>query len=195
MDRIQRLAVMACGAALALAASSARAEQTPKYTNAEVVKVRAQERLLVIKNADGVQQTLKLADRIDGLGELRPGDHVILTLRGEPGRVESVSKSEASSARATSQPPPLFARHTVPAATSTSPGHAAIAPVQVSATSHTPADARHVVVLGRNASVGQLTLPLQVSATSQTPADARHTVPVATRASAGHAALVPPQTS
>jgi hypothetical protein len=106
MDRIQRLAVLACGVALALAASTALAQQTPKYTNAEVVKVRAQERLLVIKNTDGVQQTLRLADRVDGLGELRPGDHVILTLRGEPGRVESVSKSEASKTRTASQPQP-----------------------------------------------------------------------------------------
>ena len=98
MDRIQRLAIMACGVALALAGSSALAQQTPKYTNAEVVKVRSQERLLVIKNADGVEQTLELDDHVVGIGELRPGDRVILTLRGEPGRsrIESFSKSEAS---------------------------------------------------------------------------------------------------
>ena len=108
MDRIQRLAVMACGVALALAGSSAVAEQAPKYTNAEVVKVRAQERLLVIKNTDGVEQTLHFDDRVVGIGELRPGDRVILTLRGEPGRarVESFTKSEASSTRTASQPQP-----------------------------------------------------------------------------------------
>ena len=106
MDRIQRLAIMACGVALALAGSSAFAQQTPKYTNAEVVKVRAQERLLVIKNTDGVEQTLELDDHVAGIGELRPGDRVILTLRGEAGRsrVESFSKSEASQTRAASQP-------------------------------------------------------------------------------------------
>src|SRR6185295_15954323 len=105
MDRIQRLAIVACGVALALAGSSAVAEQTPKYTNAEVVKVRTQERLLVIKNADGVEQTLQLDDHVAGIGEIRPGDRVILTLRGEPGRarVESFSKSEASSKSAASQ--------------------------------------------------------------------------------------------
>ncbi len=105
MDRIQRLAIMACGVALALAGSSALAQQTPKYTNAEVVKVRTQERLLVIKNADGVEQTLELDDHVVGIGELRPGDRVILTLRGEAGRsrVESFSKSEASQKSAASQ--------------------------------------------------------------------------------------------
>src|SRR6185436_6577508 len=100
MDRIQRLASVACGVALALVGSSGLAqEQAPKYTNAEVVKVRTQERLLVIKNTDGVEQTLQ------------PGDHVILTLRGEPGRsrVESFSKSEAPKVRTAStasQPAP-----------------------------------------------------------------------------------------
>jgi len=105
MDRIQRLAIMACGVALALAGSGALAQQTPKYTNAEVVKVRSQERLLVIKNADGVEQTLELDDHVAGIGELRPGDRVILTLRGEPGRsrVESFSKSEASQKSGASQ--------------------------------------------------------------------------------------------
>ena len=105
MDRIQRLAIMACGVALALAGSGALAQQTPKYTNAEVVKVRSQERLLVIKNADGVEQTLELDDHVVGIGELRPGDRVILTLRGEPGRsrIESFSKSEASAKSDASQ--------------------------------------------------------------------------------------------
>jgi hypothetical protein len=104
MDRIQRLAIVACGVALALAGSSVFAQQTPKYTNAEVVKVRSQERLLVIKNSDGVEQTLELDDHVVGIGELRPGDRVILTLRGEPGRarIESFSKSEASQTRAAS---------------------------------------------------------------------------------------------
>jgi len=112
MDRIQRLASVACGVALALVGSSALAqEQAPKYTNAEVVKVRTQERLLVIKNTDGVEQTLQLDDHVVGIGELRPGDHVILTLRGEPGRsrVESFSKSEAPKVRTAStasQPAP-----------------------------------------------------------------------------------------
>jgi hypothetical protein len=108
MDRTQRLAAVACGLALALAGSSAVAQQAPKYTNAEVVKVRTQERLLVIKNTDGAEQTLRFDDRVAGIGELRPGDQVILTLRGEPGRarVESFTKSEASRTRTASQQQP-----------------------------------------------------------------------------------------
>jgi len=109
MDRIQRLAVLACSVAL-LAGSSALAQQAgaPKYTNAEVVKVRTQERLLVIKNNDGVEQTLELDDQVVGIGELRPGDRVILTLRGEPGRarIESLAKAEAASTRVAAQEQP-----------------------------------------------------------------------------------------
>jgi len=59
-----------------------------------------------------------------------------------------------------------------------SAGHAAAAPVQFSATSHSPAADRHEVVEGANASVGQaVDVPVQVSATSQIPAAARQTVP------------------
>lgn len=59
-----------------------------------------------------------------------------------------------------------------------SAGQAALVPVQVSATSHTPADARHTVVFGLKAFTGQSALvPVQVSATSHTPAAGRQTVP------------------
>jgi hypothetical protein len=69
-------------------------------------------------------------------------------------------------------------------------------PVQFSATSHTPADARHTVVEGAKASAGQSALdPVQFSTSSQIPADVRHTVPDATNMSAGHAALEPVQLS
>jgi hypothetical protein len=102
MGRIQRLAILACGVALGFVAPTARAQGVaPKYTNAEVVKVRTQERLLVIKNNDGVEQTLELDDHVAGISELRPGDHVILTVREEPGRarVESFTKAEPAAAR------------------------------------------------------------------------------------------------
>src|SRR5439155_24668264 len=49
---------------------------------------------------------------------------------------------------------------------------------QVSAGSHTPAEARHSTVLGWKPSPGQVVLvPVQVSAASQTPAAARQTIP------------------
>jgi hypothetical protein len=61
-----------------------------------------------------------------------------------------------------------------------SAGQLAEVPVQVSATSHSPAAARQTVVDGARASDGQVSVvPSQVSATSQLPAAARQTVPLA----------------
>lgn len=101
MERMLRLGALAlASAALVLAGSSGYAQApVPKYTNAEVVKVRTQERLLVIRDNDGVERTLEFGDQLTGTAELRPGDQVILTLGGAPGRqrVESVSKAEAAS--------------------------------------------------------------------------------------------------
>lgn len=66
----------------------------------------------------------------------------------------------------------------VPLAAKLSPGHAIEPPVQVSATSHGPAAARHTVVDGAYPSGGQsAACPVQVSVASQAPADARQTVP------------------
>src|SRR5438552_7299376 len=77
-----------------------------------------------------------------------------------------------------------------------SAGQLALAPVQVSARSHSPAAARHTVLAGWKASAGQPALvPSQVSAMSQTPAAARHTVPAGCFTSAGHVVLVPSQLS
>ena len=82
--------------------------------------------------------------------------------------------------------------HAVPLACFASPGHPALVPVQLSATSHSPAVARQTVVVGRKLSAGQLVLvPVHISATSHTPAAGRHTVVVGSSASAGHALLAP----
>src|SRR5207247_2469565 len=68
--------------------------------------------------------------------------------------------------------------HAVPAGSFASPGQVALDPVQCSAGSHSPAEARQAVVEGSKALAGQAVLvPVQVSATSQTPAAKRHTVP------------------
>jgi len=59
-----------------------------------------------------------------------------------------------------------------------SAGQFAADPVQFSATSQAPADARHVVALETNPFDGHaLAAPVQASATSHVPAAARHTVP------------------
>jgi len=71
-----------------------------------------------------------------------------------------------------------------------------VPPPQASATSHTPAEARHTVPVGTTTSTGHAAaLPVQTSARSHAPVAARHTVPAATKASAGHAALEPVQAS
>src|SRR5439155_193204 len=67
-------------------------------------------------------------------------------------------------------------------------------PLQNSAGSHAPAEARHSVVAGWKTSAGQsLVTPSQLSATSQGPAAGRHTAVLF--ASAGQVALVPVQAS
>ena len=72
----------------------------------------------------------------------------------------------------------LALRHGTLEPANPSAGHAELAPVQFSATSHTPAEARHTVALDAKPSLGHAVLePVHVSATSHTPAEARHTVP------------------
>jgi len=89
----------ACVALLLIAWGSAagvKAEQaTSRYTNAELVSINPQTRLVVIKNTTGREQVLKLDDTVTGLEGLRAGDRVILALREEPGmtRISSIAKS------------------------------------------------------------------------------------------------------
>ncbi len=72
------------------------------------------------------------------------------------------------------------------------PGQDALAPLQYSATSQTPAELRHSVPAPDRASAGQEALePLQYSTGSHTPAEPRHWVPAAVRVSDGQAALEP----
>lgn len=87
-------------ACLAAAAAATAAQPAPRYTNAELVSVNPQTRLLVIKDTDARQRTLRLDDNVVGLEDLRAGDRVILTLREESGttRVSSIAKSQASTA-------------------------------------------------------------------------------------------------
>lgn len=59
---------------------------TLKYTNAEFVSLDLPRHALVVRNNEGKEQTLELEDNLAGLAELRPGDRVILTLRGDPDR-------------------------------------------------------------------------------------------------------------
>lgn len=74
-------------------------------------------------------------------------------------------------------------------------GHA-FAPLQVSAGSHTPVDARHSVPVAILASAGQVAVPpAQVSAASQLPAAARQVAPADMKMSAGQLTELPEQVS
>src|SRR5438552_700138 len=76
------------------------------------------------------------------------------------------------------RPSQLPVAHGVPVGANESAGHIALTPVQVSATSHSPAAARQLVVAGASASAGQLSaVPSQTSATSHALAAERHGVP------------------
>ena len=82
--------------------------------------------------------------------------------------------------------------HGVPSTAELLGGQAAPAPVHVSATSHTPVDARQTFVAKAKPSVGQAALdPEHVSATSHTSAEARQTVVDGARPSVGQSTLKP----
>ena len=71
---------------------------------------------------------------------------------------------------------PAVARHTVPAGPKASVRHAALVPLQLSATSQALSAGRQTVDAGARASAGQASpTPLQLSTTSQAPAAGRHT--------------------
>ena len=78
-----------------------------------------------------------------------------------------------------------------------SAGHAPLDPVQVSATSHWPAEPRHTVLLDRKTSTHVLLLPVQWSAPSQAPPCDDPVQLVADDANpfAGHVSLEPVQVS
>jgi hypothetical protein len=71
----------------------------PLYTNAHVLGIDAAGRTLVIRNARGVQERVELDDNVAGFQDVKVGDHVILALRGEPGRsrVSAIFKGKESS--------------------------------------------------------------------------------------------------
>jgi hypothetical protein len=86
--------------------------------------------------------------------------------------------------------------HPVPLGFFWSAGQAPAVPVQLSATSHSPAAERQTLVDGRRMSAGHTGLtPVQFSAGSQMPVDGRQGTVEGAKASAGHAALEPVQFS
>jgi hypothetical protein len=92
------LALAVVASALMVSSTTFAREEVPTYTNAVVVSLDKAGRTLVVRNTQGVQERFAIDDGAAGLADVRPGDHVILTLRGEPGRsrVSAVVKSVAT---------------------------------------------------------------------------------------------------
>jgi hypothetical protein len=89
------------------AAVAATATETPIFSNALLVSIDPQSRLVVIKNSLGVKETLELDDIVAGPFDVTAGDRVILTVRGEPGR-----RRISAIRRMTPTPMPSLARAT-----------------------------------------------------------------------------------
>jgi hypothetical protein len=85
---------------LMLAGASVLSAQSPQsltMTNAEVVSVDPSQRIMVIRNTEGKDQTVELDDQLAGFSGIRAGDKVVLSLRKGPGRdrVMSITKGGA----------------------------------------------------------------------------------------------------
>lgn len=101
------LTLMASGAASVHAAAAGDAP--PSYTNVQVVSVDAVGRTLVVRKPSGMDEKLALDDTLAGFGDIKAGDHVIVSFRSGPGwtRVSSIAKS-------TAVPPPRVTASPVP---------------------------------------------------------------------------------
>lgn len=96
-------------AVLALGAPGVFAQaETPTYSNAEVISVDMQRRIVVLRTPRGTRETLVLDDLLASTS-VKAGDRVIVTVRGGPGR----RRISAMSAMTT----PLPVTTTRPAAT------------------------------------------------------------------------------
>jgi len=73
-------------AVLARPAAVRADDSSPTYMNAEVSRVDPLTRLLTVRKPQGSLETLELDERLAGFGAIAPGDHVILTVRRQPGR-------------------------------------------------------------------------------------------------------------
>jgi hypothetical protein len=97
---VKKIALLFAALAMLAGASvlSAQNPQSLTMTNAEVVSVDPSQRTMVIRNTAGKDQTVELDDQLAGMGGIRPGDKVVLSLRKGPGRdrVMSISKGGAT---------------------------------------------------------------------------------------------------
>ena len=80
--------LLAAGSLLFLRGATASGQEpvAPAYANVEIVSIDPITRIVVIKNAKGARETLEFDDRLSGAAGIKPGDHVMMTVQGAPGR-------------------------------------------------------------------------------------------------------------
>jgi hypothetical protein len=108
-DRLRCLGLF--GALLLLTVNSVSAqtgEETPTYTNAQVVSIDPARRILVIRNSKGQTESLEFDDLLASTGGIKAGDRVIVTVRGGPGRKRVSAVSLARTTPVASPAPPLI---------------------------------------------------------------------------------------
>ena len=145
--------VFALGASLLLGAfhpreTAARPPQgstdTPTYTNVELIAIDPSRRVVVVRSPRGAKVTYDMDDLLTGTASVKPGDRVILTLRGGSGlnRVTAIAKAADRPGVVLVAPTPVTSVVTVPA------GAVSLAVSQVAARE---AFARQVAVLSDEA--------------------------------------------
>lgn len=80
------LIAVALGGFVSLSSVVPAEQASSRHVTATIVSLDATGRTMVIEPASGPRRTVELAEQLRGFGDLRPGDHVLLTLEGQPGR-------------------------------------------------------------------------------------------------------------
>lgn len=108
--RTARLAAALLFTGLGLGARSQDGVETPTYANVRVVSVDPARRVVVLRTARGVNESFILDDLLAGTGDIKPGDQVIVTLRGGPGqqRVSALTLSRKGRPLPKATPPPTI---------------------------------------------------------------------------------------
>ncbi|MEO8358520.1 MAG: hypothetical protein ABI672_00700 [Vicinamibacteria bacterium] len=95
------------GAGLLIGASTAQAAwqegaEAARYSNVELVSVDPARRVVVVKDAKGGRETLLMDDTLGSVGNVKPGDRVIITVRAGAGQrfLSAITKAAGSSSAA-----------------------------------------------------------------------------------------------
>ena len=89
-------------------ASGQEAADPATYSNVTLVSADPARRIVVVRDSKGRRQTLQMDDLLAGIGSVKPGDHVIVTVRGGPGqrRISAISRTSDPAAPVLVTSPP-----------------------------------------------------------------------------------------